>query len=201
MPGLASHAHDAADVDPLVLERPQGKVIGADTGDEAHLGAKARRGQRLVGALPSRDPFKFRVGHGLTGPREPRAPGDEVDVGRSDDGDARCASHEGYGYSRRLTAAANGRGSAVEGAERMRHRAELPVAEHGGDHRFDDVRTGLAERPPQLGEQLLGRVDTDRRYAEATCELDEVDVRAAEVELGTSPSVRRPSRRRGRARR
>ena len=68
---------------------PLAEVVVADGADEADLGAEPGRGDRLVGALAARDAVELGARERLPRPRQPRDGGDEVEVDRADDRDAR----------------------------------------------------------------------------------------------------------------
>jgi hypothetical protein len=72
--------HHTAGVDPLALERSEHEFVPAYPADEPHPGAEPRGRYRLIRALAARDPLEHRVGHRLTGTRQPLAARDQVDV-------------------------------------------------------------------------------------------------------------------------
>ena len=69
-------------------ERAHGERVVPDAPDHRHLGAEARGGDGLVRALSTRDLRERRAGDRLAGSREPLRAGDEIEVDRTDDGEA-----------------------------------------------------------------------------------------------------------------
>ena len=80
-----------------VRERDRAELVLADLGDEGHLGADARRGDRLVRALAARAELEARADDGLADLR--LAPGAEREVGDEDAEDGDAASSLRHGAS------------------------------------------------------------------------------------------------------
>ena len=61
--------------------------VPADAANEADLGTEPGGRNRLIGALPARNPLERRVRDRLARPGQPLDPGHEVEVDATDDGD------------------------------------------------------------------------------------------------------------------
>ena len=96
--GLAPERDDADRVDVLAAQVVDGgapEVVVADRAHERDVRTGARRGHRLVGALPAGVTGVAAAGHRLARAGQPGGGDDQVDVDGADDEDASGAGHGG----------------------------------------------------------------------------------------------------------